>query len=66
MKTGLSRLGLLFGAGFVFAQLVDRPWGGVQWSVVPWLLVFSCGLGWLVGWLAGWALDGLAKSKKTG
>ncbi len=64
MKTGLSRLGLLLGAGFFLSHFVNTPLAGIHWEIAAGVLVFSAGLGWLAGWLIGWALEGFAKSKK--
>ena len=72
MKTVLSCLGLLLGAGFMLIQIATggAPVPGLQasnyWNAsAAVMVVLVGGVGWLIGWLVGWALDGLAKGKKA-
>jgi hypothetical protein len=72
MKTVLSRLGLILGAGFMVAWIatgdvpVPDPKAGNRWHAgTAVMVVLVAGLGWLTGWLIGWALDGLAKRKNA-
>ena len=67
MKTALSRLGLLIGAGFMLWQIATgrAPESGLQTLNQHWqpganaaiMVVVVGGMGWLIGWLVGWALD---------
>jgi len=64
MKTVLSCLGLLLGAGFMLTQLATTPLPGNQryWHASAAIVVVLVGgMGWLIGWLVGWALGRFAK-----
>ena len=69
MKTGLSRLGFVLGAGFMVAQIATTPPADLKlnyWAAgTAVIVVLVGGMGWLIGWLVGWALDWLAKGKKA-